>query len=318
MRGRKLWIPAVSLLGLGGISLAAQTATSPPPPQTARAALIEMFLGKGKDDFTKHLPDAMREVLIRKGDSPESSIVFRISTIGRGLSEQGGHVETFESGPNILVSDERGGHEGVEVAVERDSLQSEEDEIELSIHFYKDGELQSLPIVPQLIFTMKQEKEIWRLAEVTIAGHVPLTDPDYLKGLRKEQDKANELAAQARMAMIAEAENQYAASHADKGFSCTLASLLPPAQTNSSAAAYNSPSLADEEADGYRFALSGCDGSPAIKYRLTATPLDPGAEIHALCVDQSGNVKSTSQENASNCLSGGQVINGLTLSKQQD
>jgi type IV pilus assembly protein PilA len=310
MRGQRFGSLSVSLLtSVVSISLAAQTATpTPPPPQTARAALIEMFLGKGKDDFIKHLPDATREVLIRKGDSPESSIAFRISTIGREISAQG-HVETFETGPNILVTEERDGHEKIEVAVEHDSLANDEDEIELSIHFYKDGQLQPLPIVPRLVFTMKQEKEIWKLDEVTVAGHIPLTDPDYLKGLRKEQDEANQQAAQFRMSAIAQAENQRAAIHPDQGFTCSLATLFPQQpQSNSPAGANLSPSLADEEANGYRFALSGCDGNPATKYRVTAVPLDPEAEIKAFCVDQSGIVKSTSPDNISNCFSGGQVV----------
>ena len=76
--------------------------------------------------------------------------------------------------------------------VEHDSLLGEDDEIELSVHYYKDGQLQPLPVVPDLTFTLKQEKEIWRLTEVTAAAHVPLTDPDYLKGLRKQQNEANE------------------------------------------------------------------------------------------------------------------------------
>ena len=51
---------------------------TPPPPQSARQALIEMFMGKGSDDFAKHLPEAARQTLIRKGETPEgSSFVLR-------------------------------------------------------------------------------------------------------------------------------------------------------------------------------------------------------------------------------------------------
>jgi hypothetical protein len=61
--------------------------------------------------------------------------------------------------------------------VERDSLIGEEDKIELSVQVRKDEQPQSLPVVPRPIFTLKQEKEIWRLSEITLAAHVPLTDP---------------------------------------------------------------------------------------------------------------------------------------------
>jgi hypothetical protein len=139
--------------------------------------------------------------LIHKDESPESSIVLRIAAAGRSMAAQGRTVETFDTGPNILVT-EQSDNQRVEVAVEHDSLMGDQDEIELSIHGYKDGQEENLPVIPRLIFTLQQEKDVWRLTEITVAGHIPLTDPDYLKGLRKQQDEANEQMAQMRMNMI--------------------------------------------------------------------------------------------------------------------
>jgi hypothetical protein len=186
------------------ISLQAQTQTPPPPPQTARQALIEMFLGKNPDAFAKHLPKVASQALIRKGESPGTSLVQKISMIGRQLTAQG-HAETFDVGPTLLVSEQDEGKEKVktEVIVERDNLMGENDEIEVSIHVYRDGEPEFLPVIPRLIFSMTQEKEIWRLTEATLAAHVPLTDPDYLKGVRKKEDEASENMASARVSMIA-------------------------------------------------------------------------------------------------------------------
>src|ERR1039457_2715898 len=65
------------------LSLQAQLQT---PPQTARQALIEMFMGKGPDAFAKHLPESARRALIRKGETPETSMVQRISMIGRQMT----------------------------------------------------------------------------------------------------------------------------------------------------------------------------------------------------------------------------------------
>jgi len=206
-------------------SLSAQTFTAP-PPQSARQALIEMFLSKNTDDFAKHLPQDARRALIRKGETPETSTVLRISTIGRQMVAQGEHIETFDEGPTMLVSQQRDGHERIEVMIEHDSYLGEEDEIELSVHLYKDGQPESLPVVPTLVFTMKQEKEIWRLTEATVALHVPLADRDYLQGLRKEQDEANEAAAQMRVRTIANAQTSYAAKHPDLGYACTLSNLF--------------------------------------------------------------------------------------------
>ena len=48
---------------------------------------------------------------------------------------------------------------GSKSLVEHDNLAGEEDEIELSVHDYKDGQPQFLPVVPRLIFSFKQEAE---------------------------------------------------------------------------------------------------------------------------------------------------------------
>src|SRR3954470_11877520 len=96
------WIrPAFLFVAMAGsISLRAQTAT-PPPPQSARQALLEMLFGKGENDFQKHLPEDARQRLIRKGETPESSTILRVSTFGQMFS-QGKKVETFETGPIFL------------------------------------------------------------------------------------------------------------------------------------------------------------------------------------------------------------------------
>ena len=303
--GRRRLAGLVSILG---VSAMMGQSTQPPPPQSARQALIEMFMGKGADDFTKHLPDDARQALIHKGETPDTSIALRIASIGRGLATEGGHIETFDAGPNILISEQADGHERIEVAVEHDSLLGDGDEIELSVRMYKDGQLQMLPVVPRLTFTLQQEKDIWRLTEVTVAAHVPLTDPDYLKGLRKEQNESNEMSARARMMMIAQAETQYADNHKESGYSCSMASLFPPPEPKSESATYYVPGNMNEESNGYRFTLAGCDGPPALKYQLTAAPVDADSEMKAFCVDQSGTLKSVTADKKSSCFSRGEVV----------
>jgi len=148
---------SILLLALAGnLSLSAQSVT-PPPPQSARQALLEMFFGKGENDFQKHLPEDARQTLIHKGETPETSTILRISTIGRQMTGQSQHFEIFETGP-VLLSGVVNEHEKFEINVDRDSLIGEADEIELSVHYYKDAQLQALPVVPDLIFTLKQEK----------------------------------------------------------------------------------------------------------------------------------------------------------------
>jgi hypothetical protein len=296
------------------VSLHAQTPAPPPPPQTARQALIEMFLGKDPDAFAKHLPAVASQALIRKGETPEASIVKQISMIGRQMIAQGEHIESFDEGSTLLVSEQNEGTEKVkvEVVVENDSLMGENDEIEVSIHVYRDGEPEFLPVIPRLIFSMTQEKEIWKLTEATLAAHVPLTDPDYLKGVRKKQDEANENMAAMRVNMIATAERRYTSTHPDSGYTCNLSAVFgqgdaanPPAQ----APAGNASNIASDESNGYHFALTGCNGNPASKFQVTATPAESDSGMKAFCADESGTVRFDASGKGSACLSRGQVLN---------
>ena len=278
-----------------------------PPEQSPRQALIEMFMGKGENDFAKHLPDAARTVLLHKGESRETSYLLKISSAIRGLEQQGEKIETYEDGPNILVAENKNIHEKVEVGVEHDSFSGEEDEIELSVHVSKNDEPEFLPVVPRLIFTLKQENDIWRVSELTLAAHVPLEDADYLKGLRKQQDQANESAAQARVGMIVNMETAYATSHADVGYVCQLGNLYPSPDGEPNAQA----PFADTEFNGYRISLSGCEGKPSKTYRLTASPIDSDSEMKKFCVDESGTLKATEPAYSSACFSDGKIVNEL-------
>ena len=277
--------------------------------QTARQALIEMFLGKGADDFSKHLPEDARHTLIRKGETAQTSWVLRIADAGREISAQGEHVETFDTGPNILVAEEANGHEKFEVAVERDSLIGEGDEIEVSIHMYRDGQPVSLPVVPRLTFTLQQEKDIWRLTEVTAAAHIPLTDADYLKSLRKQEDESNEAMVQSRLVMIGMAEKGYASAHADRGYTCLLPTLFAADPISPNGGSYYDPGQGNDEWNGYHFSLTGCEGSPVSKYRLLASPIDSESEMKTFCVDESGSIKFLSDGKPTSCFSRGEAIN---------
>lgn len=299
------------------ISLPAQTPpAATPPPQTARQALLEMFLGKTDDAFTKHLTEDARHTLIHKGETPDTSTVLRIATIGRQLTTQNEPVETFDTGPIILLSEQKDHLEKIEVNVERDSLIGESDEIELSIHYYKNGQQQPLPVVPRLTFTFQQEKEVWKLTEITAAAHLPLTDPDYLKGLRKQQDEANESQAQMRLSIIAGAETSYVAKHPDLGYSCSLQTLFARDPAASSAdgtpgdgSPVYDPGQGSDEWNQYRFALTGCEGNPATKFRVTATPIDTDAGMKTFCGDESGAIKFVQGAKPSSCLSRGKPVN---------
>jgi hypothetical protein len=304
----------IMIAALGtSIPLASQ---SQAPPQSARQALIEMFLGNGDDAFAKHLPDAARKLLPRAGQEPYASTIFRLSTLGRQAVLRGEHVETFDDGPAILVNEQSQGRDKLEVDVEHDSLSGENEEIELSAHYYHDGREQWLSVIPRLIFTLKQERDIWRLIEVTAAARVPLTDPDYLHGVRQQQQEANESAAQMRISDIIGAEAGYAAAHPDRGYTCTLPTLFASEPNDNSSddnpeppRVYYDPGQGNSEWNGYRFALTGCEGSPASKYQVSAVPVDSDAGTKTFCADESGLMKAAKGRSIPACFSRGRSLN---------
>jgi len=286
------------------------------PPQSARQALIEMFMSKSPDAFKKHLPEAAKHALIHQGEG-DTSIALKFAGLSSELTRQGEHVETFDAGPNLLVSETSDGHERTEVAVEHDSLMGESDEIELSVHLYKDGQEKTLPVIPRLIFTMQKEQDVWRLVEATAAAHIPLTDPDYLAEIRREQDEANESAVQSRVSIIAQTETGFAKDHPDRGYTCALSELFPPNAGQAGSTFYDF-GFANEEFSGYRLQLAGCNGTPASRYRLTAVPVDSDSEMKTFCVNESGTIKSLRTSKSAECLRRGDAIQTYTPAAAAD
>lgn len=291
------------------VSSLSQTQT--PPPQTARQALIEMFVGKNPGDFEKHLPEMARQSLIRKGQSPEASMVQKIAMIARQFTAGRG-VETFDVGQMLLVSEQNEGREKVEVTVEHDYLTGEQDEIELSIHVYHNGSLEFLPVIPRLTFSLTQEKDIWRLTEATLAARMPLTDPDYLKGLRQKEDESNENMASATLNTMIATEVRYASQHPERGYTCNPSDLFGKIDSASMAAQTPEGPTSEplsQDSNGYHFSFSGCEGSPATKFRVIAVPAESDAGMRTFCSDESGLVKFQVGGKSGSCFIRGQILN---------
>ncbi|HZQ67543.1 MAG TPA: hypothetical protein VFA68_03400 [Terriglobales bacterium] len=260
------------------ISFAQSAAQPPAPPQTARQALLEMFTGAKENSFEKHLPEAAVHTLIRKGSNRQTSWVGQLSMFARMAQTPGSHLETFDVGSLLLSFEQNSGREKLELMVEHDDLQGDEDQIELSVRAYENGDLQVLPVVPRFIFAMRNEKDIWRLAKVTVQGEFPLTDPDYLKGLRDRENKSLESMAQYSVQRVVQAENSYASKYPEHGYSCNLGDLFSSTYKEGEAQFF-SPELARGELNEYRISLAGCNPAPASKFQITAVPLDPDAGL---------------------------------------
>ena len=298
----------ILLFTLTGVNRTEAQALSQSPPQTARQALLEMLTGNTPGAFEKHLLETTRQALLRSGDSSASPIIQGFSTFSAGLAANRKHLQTFESGPMLVSMEENNGQHKMEVAVERDDLMGDADEIELSFRSYNDGVPEPLPVVPRLTFSMKQEKEVWKLNEISLTLRVPLGDTDFLKGLQKSQNNTLETSAIGNLRTLNTAEITYAASYPERGYTCKLSELggfSPENESKPEHALLIDDTLASGKKGGYVFSIRGCGVRPASKYQATAVPSDPESGMKAFCSDESAILRYAADSKAATCLSEG-------------
>jgi hypothetical protein len=165
-----------------------------------------------------------------------------------------------------------------------------------------------LPVRPRIVLSMEQEKEVWKLNEVTVAMHVPLSDPDFLKDLQTTQNPGSESSAVASLRTIMIAELAYSSAFPERGFTCNLSELggseLQDKPTHERAMLIDD-ALASGTRGGYIFSISGCDLAPASKFSVTAVPKEPDSELRAFCSDESAVLRYAANGKAATCLSEG-------------
>jgi type IV pilus assembly protein PilA len=302
-------------------------------PQTARQALMEMFFSKESGTFLKHLPAITRATLEKSG---AMTSLQQYSLLAGQFHAQGKSFQTFETGPVMLATEDPKTGQRTEIVVENDSLQGDHDDIQVSIHTYKDNQAQRTPFMPVIVFSMKMESGLWALNEVAVTIKLPLADPDLLKAIsdgmkahaaasspqihvqstgqvsgqtpiRNFGGDANALAA---VRKILAAETTYATNYPAVGFTCRLSDLdgFGAAEANEHQAMLISSGLAGGKHDGYAFSLSGCASPPATTFHLSATPTGESYSRRAFCADQTGAIRSSSDGNAATCQSSGTLV----------
>jgi len=243
---RKLAAAILSLI-LFGTGLWGKSPTRE-APQTARQALMEMFFSKESGTFLKHLPAATRATLEKSG---ALTSMQQYSVLAGQLQAQGTSFQTFEAGPVMLATEDPKTGQKVEVVVDNDSLQGDQDDIELSFKTYKNNQVQATPFMPRFVVSMKMESGLWTLNNIAVTINLPLADPDLLKRISDGMaahaaaaspqihalgmgpvpgqiptsifgSDANTLAA---VRKIITAEAAYAATYPVVGYTCTLSDL---------------------------------------------------------------------------------------------
>jgi hypothetical protein len=316
-----------------------QFANAQATPQTARQALLEMFFSKTPGTFEKHLPQATRAALRKAGTTSGASMLTGFSAVTTQLSARGQQLQTFEAGPTLLLIEDPQAHSKFEITVERDDLRGDEDEIELGFHGAKDGEDKTAGAKFRLTLTMKQEGGSWKLNELSVKVGVSLSDPAFLKAMTTNMRPtvtgvgtpiqlsgpsapaamnlmtaavaANESSAVGGVRTLNTAEVTYAASFPGHGFTCTLSDLGGMGSGNGVSehqAMLIDPRLASGRKNGYVFALSGCNGTPASRYSVTAVPADPSSGTRAFCSDESAAIRFSADGKADSCLAMGKPL----------
>jgi hypothetical protein len=296
-------------------------------PQTARQALLDMFFSKKPGTFLQHLPAATRAMLEKSG---ELASLQQYSVLTAQMQKQGMNFQTFETGSVMLATEDPKTGGKFEIVVDKDSLQGDQDDIELSFHTYKDKQEQRIPFMPRIVCSMKMDSGFWRLNEISVTINLPLADPDLLKiisdGMHAREAAANlpvhiqsqgesrtfgsDASTLAAVRRIVAAETTYAAAYPAVGYTCTLSDLdgFGAAEANEHQAMLISSGLASGKHEGYSFSLSGCAGTPAASFHLTASPIGDSYGRRAFCADQSGAIRSSADGNVATCLSSGTPV----------
>jgi hypothetical protein len=294
-------------------------------PQTARQALLEMFSIKGSGTFVKHLPAATLSALAKSGAMQTLQQYSMLAGQFHASANQN-QTETFETGPVLLATNDPKTGQKVEVVVEKDSLQGDEDNIELSFRTYKDKQLQRTPFMPRITFDMKMESGVWTLNQILFSMRLPLADPDFLKTVTdniKPRTAAttpiqlqsqpstitfgNDPSIVAAMRTILSAENTYRNTYSAVGYTCTLSDLdgFGGGEANEHQAMLIPSGLASGKKYGYVFTLSKCVGIPATGLHLAAAPAGNNFGRRAFCADQSGAIRYSSDSNPDTCFATG-------------
>jgi hypothetical protein len=330
MAYRRLSLFAV-VCALSGFLAAQQKGEA--PEQSPRKAILEMFSG-GEEAVKKHLTlevqEKIRELL--KSSAPGNADPIQAMTMARAAGGQ--NLESFDTGPILFSYNNAQQHGRFEVRIDSDDLRGDRDEMQLSLHAFRNGIEEDLPIAFQLLLSWKLQQSIWRLNTVTVSATVPVGDPRILdkslwQGVSsiaggEGSQAATQPSAAVRMVggmndqpkmtaaravrLIGLAENIYAQKHPATGFTCAISELVDVGKglDNGEPYKFMDPEFAQGIYNGYRFSLTGCTGNPAKNFRVVAEPLTGTGR--AYCSDNTRDLRGSDDGSGANCLLSGKIV----------
>lgn len=308
------------LLLMPGVALAGQPANN---GQTPRQALIEMFSGN-PDRLDRHLTLPVQEKFKALLRNSPAGTPNPIQAITMSATSNGKQPEAFETGPILFSVNNPETNQRIELHLDSEEFRGEEDEMEISVHSFRAGLEERMPVHMHFMLSMKLQQEIWRLDAITVSAKFPLGDPhlfdqsmwmgpmiagnttdigNVLSG-DPPKPKITPIRAIRRMAL---AENIYAQKHPDAGFTCAISNLVNVGHglDNGEAYMFVDPEFAGGVYNGYRFALRGCDGQPAKSFQVVAEPVN--GKGRAYCADDRLNLRSADDGRGTTCLVSGRI-----------
>jgi hypothetical protein len=304
------------LLCTAGASRAAAIDT---PSQTPRQAVIEMFSG-GEDKFRRHLTVEVQEKLRDLLNNPTGiSSPFQAFTSASNAQK----IDTFESGRILFAFNNAQQHQRLEIHIDGDDWRGSDDTMELSVHSFREGIEEDLPLGLKFQLGLKLQDSVWRLNALTVSVNLPVGDPRILdKTWWMPQMLANATTSapqvqssneQARLSpmravhRISLAEDLYAQRHPEVGFTCALPNLVNVGKGLDEGGPYRflDPEFAGGVYNGYKFFIKGCAGKPAKSFQVMAEPVN--GQGKAYCADDRKVVRYSDDGRATSCLTTGRV-----------
>ncbi|HEX7287270.1 MAG TPA: hypothetical protein VF532_13880 [Candidatus Angelobacter sp.] len=302
---------------------AQQQAAPPKPPQTPRQALVEIAT-KGAEGISKHLTVEVQALLAKS--SNKAAIGF-LGSFNSMKPDKG--LQAFDSGPVLFTHNDSAQHTKYEVRVDNDDMAGDQDDLQLSLHAFRDGQEQESDfglLSPRFTVSLKQQQGIWRLSKISLGADVPIGDPaffekiflktfdqataglgavaggTYVADSKSSSESPRAMPPEQLIMMLGFAESTFASQHPDKGFTCSLTELAEAGKVMGI-----DSQVSTGVSGGYRIRLSGCEGRPAGSFQITAEPVVAAAGVKAYCTDATHNVRFSEDGKGSSCLAFGKV-----------
>jgi hypothetical protein len=172
---RRLRALVLSIGVLGG-ALAAQSRGPAPPEQSPRKALLEMLLG-GDDAIKKHLTLDVQRKMGELLNSSTPGGMNPIQALSMARAAGSDNLETYEAGPVLFSYANPTEHQRLVVRLDGDDVRGGEDQMRLSLHSFRDGVEEELPVALRFTLSWKAQQSVWRLNAITLSATLPIGDP---------------------------------------------------------------------------------------------------------------------------------------------